>query len=108
MALKIKIASRIPKVKRENLLSKARKSDSFHSKNSPLDHILFLQRTIGNQAVERLFRSGVIQTKLKIGQPNNSFEQEGEVHARVDCDVKPLPADGWKWSLRKDFRTVGH
>jgi len=46
--------------------------------NSPVDHILHLQRTIGNQVVQRLFQSGVIKTKLKIGQPNDIYEQEAD------------------------------
>src|SRR5262249_43969334 len=36
--------------------------------HSPLHSILFLHRTVGNQAVEKLIRSGVIQAKLTIGQ----------------------------------------
>ena len=48
----------------------------FNNHSSPLDQILFLQRTIGNQAVESLFKSGIIQTKLKIGKPNDIYEQE--------------------------------
>jgi hypothetical protein len=45
---------------------------------SPVDQIFSLQRTIGNQAVQRLFKSGVIQAKLKIGQPNDVYEQEAD------------------------------
>jgi hypothetical protein len=37
---------------------------------------MLLQRTVGNQAVQRLFKSGVIQAKLKIGEPGDSCEQE--------------------------------
>jgi len=36
-------------------------------------NIAFLQRTIGNQAVGRL-----IQTKLKISQPNDKYEEEAD------------------------------
>jgi hypothetical protein len=46
--------------------------------SSPGDHILFLQRTIGNQAVQRLFKSGVIQAMLKIGQEGDVYEQEAD------------------------------
>jgi len=38
----------------------------------------FLQRTIGNQAVGRF-----IQTKLKIGQPNDKYEQEADRMAEI-------------------------
>lgn len=59
----------------------------FNNHSSPLDQILFLQRTIGNQAVERMIKnvhspSSVvreqIQAKLKIGQPNDIYEQEAD------------------------------
>jgi hypothetical protein len=46
--------------------------------NSPVEQILHLQRTIGNQAVTRLIRSGVIQAKLTIGQPGDIYEQEAD------------------------------
>jgi hypothetical protein len=39
---------------------------------------MFLQRTIGNQAVERMLRSGTIQTKLSIGQPGDKYEKEAD------------------------------
>lgn len=50
----------------------------FNNHSSPLDQILFLQRTIGNQAVESLLKSGIIQAKLKIGKPNDIYEQEAD------------------------------
>lgn len=64
--------------------------------NSPIDHIVHLQRTIGNQTVQRLFKSGVIQAKLKIGQPNDVYEQEANrVAAQVmrmsEPTIQPKP-----------------
>ncbi len=41
-------------------------------------NILFLHRTIGNQAVQRAFKSGALQARLKIGQPNDKYEQEAD------------------------------
>ncbi|MCP4428763.1 MAG: DUF4157 domain-containing protein [Chloroflexi bacterium] len=40
--------------------------------------LLLYQRQLGNQAVQRLHRTGVIQTKLKIGRPNDEYEQEAD------------------------------
>jgi hypothetical protein len=40
------------------------------------DRILQLQRTAGNQAVQRLIKSRTLQAKLKISQPNDIYEQE--------------------------------
>ncbi|PWB50049.1 MAG: hypothetical protein C3F06_13180 [Candidatus Methanoperedenaceae archaeon] len=45
---------------------------------STVDHILFFQRTIGNQAVVRLMKSGTIQAKLRVGQPGDIYEQEAD------------------------------
>jgi hypothetical protein len=50
------------------------------------DSIMHLQRTIGNQAVQRLLRSNArdyamktgIQTKLKVSQPGDVYEQEAD------------------------------
>lgn len=44
----------------------------------PVDTILQLQQTIGNQAVQKLLKSGVLQAKLKIGQPGDKYEQEAD------------------------------
>jgi len=41
-------------------------------------NVMFLQRTIGNQAVQQLYKSGYFQPKLKIGQPNDKYEQEAD------------------------------
>ncbi len=57
--------------------------------NSQLDQILFLQRTIGNQAVQRLLQSGTQQAKLKMGKPGDSYEQEAD---RVAEQVMRMPA----------------
>ena len=48
------------------------------SKASSVDRILYLQRTIGNQAVSRLINSKALQAKLKIGQPGDVYEQEAD------------------------------
>ncbi len=47
------------------------------------DNILFLQRTIGNQAVAKL-----IQAKLKVGQPEDQYEQEAD---RIADQVMTMP-----------------
>lgn len=45
------------------------------------DRVQFLQRTIGNQSVERMIRSGTLQAKLKIGQPGDVYEKEADMVA---------------------------
>ncbi len=74
--------------KRINLIPKGMKASFSQSMISAADHILYLQRTIGNQAVQRLYKSGYFQTKLKIGQPNDKYEQEAD---RVADEVMRMP-----------------
>ena len=44
----------------------------------PLRQIAFLQQTLGNRAVQRLYESGAIQAKLTIGRPNDIYEEEAD------------------------------
>ena len=46
--------------------------------HSPRGQILFLQNTVGNQAVQRLFKSGRLQAQFRIGPPNDIYEQEAD------------------------------
>ena len=88
MSERVKVSSKTPESKRDNSVSRIRKTDSSRSTSSPIDHILSLQKTIGNQAVQKLFKSGVIQAKLRIGQPNDIYEQEAD---RVAEQVMRMP-----------------
>lgn len=49
------------------------KNDSHDS-----DNIIHLQRTVGNQAVQRLVKFGVIQASLRISDPSDGYEQEAD------------------------------
>src|SRR5207253_2021013 len=48
-------------------------------------------RAFGNQAVQRLLRSRMIQAKLKVSTPGDKYEQEAD---RVADAVMRLPAAG--------------
>ncbi len=61
------------------------------SMDTPADHIPFLQRTAGNQAVSRLIKSEALQAKLRIGQPGDVYEQEAD---RVADVVMRMPKPG--------------
>jgi len=52
--------------------------NSLNKQNSPVQDILNLHQTIGNEAVKRLFESGFIQGKLTVGEPNDKYEQEAD------------------------------
>ena len=91
MAESTKIRTKAPEAKRENTVSQTRETKPSQSMESPVDRILFLQRTIGNQAVQRIIQSGAIQAKLKIGQPDDIYEQEAD---RVAEQVMRMPEPG--------------
>ena len=78
MSERTRILAKKPEAKKETSVSRTRKTDLSQSMNSPADRILHLQRTIGNQAVARLIRSGALQAKLTIGKPGDIYEQEAD------------------------------
>jgi hypothetical protein len=88
MGERTKSAAKVLDAKTENSASQSKKLNFSHSINSPIDQILFLQRTVGNQAVEKLLKSGFIQAKLTIGQPGDIYEQEAD---RVADQVMRMP-----------------
>jgi hypothetical protein len=55
---------------------------------APVDPLLQLHQTIGNQAVQRLLRAHAIQAKLAISQPGDIYEQEAD---RVADRVMRMP-----------------
>ena len=69
--------AKLPETKR-NLILRIQRTKSSLPIITPADRILFLQRTIGNQAVQRLIKSGTLQAKLRIGQPGDKYEQEAD------------------------------
>ncbi|MCP5049696.1 MAG: DUF4157 domain-containing protein [bacterium] len=68
--------------KADTAVSRKRNGDSYQPEieytNSPVEHVMHLQRTVGNASVARLIQSGVLQAKLKIGQPNDIYEREAD------------------------------
>ncbi len=87
MSTKTKIA-KTPESKREKSTSQIGNDRFSKPIHSAVDQILHLQRRIGNQAVQRLFKSGVVQAKLRIGQPGDIYEQEAD---RVADQVMGMP-----------------
>jgi hypothetical protein len=83
-----RIATRKSEAKRESPVSQAHKPEPFQTRSSSIDGILFLQRTVGNQAVQKLFKSGTIQAEPKIGKPGEKYEQEAD---RVADQVMRMP-----------------
>jgi hypothetical protein len=83
--------TKVPEVKQSNLNFRVRRTKRLRSVDTPADRILFLQRTAGNQAVQRLVRSGALQAKLRIGQPGDVYEQEAD---RVADALMRMPEPG--------------
>jgi uncharacterized protein DUF4157/lysine-specific metallo-endopeptidase family protein len=86
-----RLYAKTPDVQKSNSVLRIQKTKSPQPIKSPADRILFLQRTIGNQAVQRLIKSGTLQAKLKIGQPGDKYEQEAD---RVADAVMRMPEPG--------------
>jgi len=80
------------------LFTNTRKNNLPKQDRSPRGQILHLQRTMGNQAVQRLLKSGTLQAKLTIGQSNDKYEQEAD---RVADKVMRMPEPGGRLAQRK-------
>jgi len=83
-----RLYAKTPIVKRSNSSLRIQRKKSSQPQKSPGARILLLQRTIGNQAVQRMIKSGTLQTKLKISQPVDKYEQEAD---RVSEQVMRMP-----------------
>jgi hypothetical protein len=83
MSEAVQVAAKAPLANKEAQSQKGQKPELMQSRDSPIEKILFLQRTIGNQAVERLIRSGAFQTKFRIGHPADEYEQEADQVMRI-------------------------
>ncbi len=77
MSEKISLKDQTTEPERDDSLSYREKPNFSPTANSSHD-ISFLQKTIGNRALFRLFKSGALQPKLKIGQPKDTYEQEAD------------------------------
>lgn len=63
---------------KKNFTLEKQKNKIMRSTNSPTERILLLQKTIGNQAVQRLIMSGALHAKFMISQPGDKHEQEAD------------------------------
>ena len=88
MSEKAIASARKPVVEKESSIPHISRTDVSQSQDSPAGRILFLQRTIGNQAVQRLIKSGTLQAKHRIVQPGDIYEQEAD---RVADEVMRIP-----------------
>lgn len=61
--------------------------------------ILQLRRSLGNQAIQRLLSSSLVQAKLKVNQPGDMYEQEAD---RVAEQVMQMPEPRIQRQLEED------
>jgi len=96
---RIKITARKPLSTKEKSAPHKQKT-GFRSQSSYVDRILFLQRTIGNQAVQRLIKSGanprsIIHPKRKANASgdivNSALETHETARYGLSGSAKPLP-----------------
>ncbi len=104
MSEAIRIVVKAPEKKKENQVSQVQKGNFYQPLSSPVEQILFLQRTIGNQAVQKLMKSGALQAKLRIGAPDDVYEQEAD---RVAEAVMRMPEPQFSHVVNPD-RTSGN
>ena len=88
MTVKQKNVAKPFETNKENVSSQKEKNRFSQNISSPIDHVSFLQRTIGNQAVQRLLKSGALQAKLAVSQAGDIYEQEAD---RVAEQVMRMP-----------------
>jgi hypothetical protein len=83
--------------------SSCKQKPGFNSSGSTANKILQLQKTAGNQAVQKLIKSRALQAKLKISQPNDIYEQEADrIAEQVMRMPEPAIQKKQKCSLRSD------
>lgn len=83
MTERVHVATKTSEPKRENSSLKTWNTESPQAMSPPTDQILYLQKAIGNQAIQGLIKQGFWQAKLKIGQPRDKYEQEADREAEA-------------------------
>lgn len=92
MSERMRTGTKATGAEKENSVSKMQKAGVSHSMHSPVEQVLSLQKTIGNQAVQKLIRSGVLQAKLRISMLGDMYEQEADSVAQQVIASKPPQA----------------
>jgi hypothetical protein len=59
-------------------IQKKQKTKAAEPFNTQEEQILRMHHTVGNDEVRRMIVSGAIQAKLRVGKPNDRYEQEAD------------------------------
>jgi hypothetical protein len=88
MSKRATAAVKTPEVKPTRSISRKRHSEMTASSTPFHEQVAVLQRFIGNRGVSLMYRSGILKAKLRIGPPNDIYEQEAD---RVAEQVMRMP-----------------
>jgi len=58
--------------------SRSHSHNSYQNLSQNQENTLHLQQELGNQEIQRMIKSGIIQPKLKISHPNDPYEREAD------------------------------
>lgn len=100
MGERVSIATKSSESYKRNSVTRKLRTNYSPSISSFVENILFLERTMGNQVVQRLIKAGVIQARLKSGQPNDIYDQAAD---RVVDEVKLQPDSGIQMKPTRPF-----
>ena len=87
--------------KRTKSISPDKKLDSNQAVVSPIEHVLHLQRTIGNRAVQHLVESGIFLEKpgkVLPGENSVAVRERIQPHSLVQKDGKGVADSGMAWN----------
>lgn len=93
-----KITAKTPEAKRNNQVSKVQKSAFSRFIISPIDQILYFQKTIGNQAVQRLINQSGKEKERKFSMEayySKSDRGKAEAAGRVVTGTEPIKILGF-------------
>jgi len=81
-------------------IQKKQKAKAAEPFNTAEEQILRLHQTMGNHEVRRMILSGSIRAKLKIGKPNDKYEQEADhaAHRVMSMDMDTGDKRDASWS----------
>ncbi len=76
-----------------------KRSTQAKAESAAINPFLVQQQALGNQAVQRLLRTRVLQAKLKVGQPGDVYEQEAD---RVAEQVMSMPDSATQQPIQRE------
>jgi hypothetical protein len=92
MGERVKTTAKTPELQSYPSMQRKQSPAAANLIHSPAAQLLFLQRIVGNRAIERMMNSGALQAKLQLGQPGDRYEQEADRMAEQVMRIPELKA----------------